>query len=714
MKKSEYYFRVIFTVVVYCMFFAAPLIADEPTDTLLYTAPEITVIGDKISTVVLDDEAKAASRLGITIREIPASVEVISQETMQTRGDRTVLEAVDKTAGFASASSPATPGVFSVRGFTGNGVAWLYDGIKLSGGSSISTRNMDIANLESIEILRGPASVLHGEGAIGAAINLVSRKPSFKDQPIEIDYGFSSFNSHRFHAGTGGSITDTEVAYRLDASTNRHGSNIDDERTVLDRITGSLLYKPSDNMLITLGVDYTHDETDNAYHGTPLIDGKINESLREINYNNLTGNIFASDAIWVRGNFEWTPATDWEITNRLYYYDAYREWRNVEKFTYDNGVVTRSWWGDLDHDHQVIGDRIDALYKGKIGDMGNKLLVGVDFSYTDFESQRNGFPGIDTVDAFDPTSVDFISVAGVNKSPARDATITQWSVFMEDQLAITPSLKLVGGLRYDVFNAEWIWLDRTGAPEKSKTHRFITWRLGAVYDLTSDLALYASYATAVEPGATLLLINPDQSQLDLTEGKQIEVGLKQSFWEGKGEWTFAVYDITKTNVFVPDPSFPSNKLAIGQQSSRGAELKLQLRPGSRWQINANIAAVHARYDDYTAGNPPVSLEGNTPPFAPEWVGNFGLRYMMNEYLGFDAWIRHVSPVYVDDANTVELDSYTTLDLSLDYRLSSWAKAGLNVRNVTDKLYVTYSSHYASDQVLIANPRTYELFVNLKI
>ena len=712
MKRSDYYFQVVFTVAVYCVLFALPLIADEPVVTL----PEVSVIGERTSTgtVVLDDEAEAASRLGITIRETPASIEIVDQETIRERGDRTVLEAVDKTAGFASASSPASPGVFSVRGFTGNSVAWLYNGIRIPGGSNLSARVMDTANLERIEVLRGPASVLHGEGAIGAAINLISRQPKFSEQPIEIDYGFSSFNSHRFHAGTGGSIRDDEVAYRLDVSTNRYGSNIDDERTILDRVTGSLLFKPSDNMSLTLEADYMRDETDNAYYGTPLVDGKIDESLREINYNNLTDNIAASDVTWIRGNFEWTPSSDWEIRNRLYYYDAFREWRNVEKFTYDNGVVTRSWWGDIGNDHQVIGDRIDALYKGKIGGMENRLLVGVDFSYTDFESDRNDFSGSEIVDPYDPPVVDFIDVAGRYRTPQRDVTISQWAVFMEDQLSIIPSFKLVGGFRYDTFHAEWIYLDEAGSPEASKTHRFASWRLGAVYDLTSDIALYASYATAVEPGSTLLLIKRNQTQLDLTEAKQIELGLKQTFWDGKGEWTFAVYDITKTNVFVPDPSSPGDKLAVGQQSSRGAELSLGLRPNRHWQIDANIAAVDARYDDYTAGNPPVSLKDNRPPFAPEWVGNFGLRYMMNEDLGFGAWVRHVSPVYVDDANTLELAAYTTLDLSLDYKFNSWAKAGVNVRNVTDELYANWSSHYATDQVIIANPRTYELFVNLRI
>lgn len=687
-----------------------PLFANEPTIFL----PEISVIGAKESsgTVKLDDEAETGTGLGLTIQETPASVEVVDKETIQERGDRTVLEAVDKTAGFTSGSTPASPGIFSVRGFSGNSIAWLYNGIRVPGGSDVTTRITDTANLERIEVLRGPASVLYGEGSIGAAVNIISRQPKFLEQPIEIDYGFSSFDSHRFHIGTGGSIKDDVAAYRFDASTNRSGSNVDDERIVLDGVTGSLLYKPTGNTSLTLEVDYMHDETDNAYFGTPLSEGRIDKSLRKINYNNLTDNFTKAKTLWVRSDFEWNPASDWEINNKFYYYDAFREWRNVEKFTFNDGMVTRSWWGDVDHDHAMIGDRIDALYKSKIGGMENRLLIGADFSYTDFQTKRNNFAGADTVDAYNPSCVDFIDVAAGYKVPHRDVTISQWSVFVEDQLSITPSFKLIGGLRHDSFDAEWVYRSSPGSPEASKTHRFFSWRLGAVYDFTSDLAFYASYATAVEPGGTLLLLNRNQSQLDLTEARQIELGLKQSFWDGKGEWTAAVYDIAKTNVFVPDPDSPGDRLAVGEQSSQGLELGLGFRPTWQWQIDANIAAVRARYDEYSIGNPPVSLKDNSPPFVPEFVANLGVRYMMTEDLGIGAWTRHVSSLYVDDANTIKLPAYTTLDLSLDYRLSSWAKAGVNVRNVTDELYATWS--YASSQVFLADPRTYELFVNLKI
>ena len=295
---------------------------------------------------------------------------------------------------------------------------------------------------------------------------------------------------------------------------------------------------------------------------------------------------------------------------------------------------------------------------------------------------------------------------------ARDVAIEQWSVFAENQLSITSQLKLVGGVRHDQFKTDWIYYDQAGAPRESKQHRFNSWRAGAVYDLTPDATLYGSYATAVEPGGSLVILNRNQSQLDLTTAKQFELGLKQGFWNGKAEWTAAVYDIKKRNVFVPDPARPSNRLPVGKQSSQGVELSLGLRPSAQWQIDGNVAYVHARYDEFSAGNPPVSFNGKVPRLVPQWMANLGLQYKPTPAWTLGAWARHVEKSYINDANTLVLPAYTTLDLSANVQVSKAVDVGLRVRNATDALYAE-SSYGPSAQVLIANPRSYEVSLRMR-
>jgi iron complex outermembrane receptor protein len=232
------------------------------------------------------------SRLGLSIRDTPASVDVLSQEVMQERGDRTMVEAVSKVpgmtaGGWARHTSASRRGASSRTASPGS-----TTGCGFLGSSNFSSRILDTANYDRIEVLRGPAAVLNGEGGTGATINLVSRSPSFVQQPFELDYAYGSFNAHRLHAGTGGVIKDDAVAYRADISTNRYGSNVHGERTVLDRFTGSLLFKLSDKLKLTLELDKLRDEVEDYYYGTPLVNGKIAKSLRRVNYNNLTDNVY--------------------------------------------------------------------------------------------------------------------------------------------------------------------------------------------------------------------------------------------------------------------------------------------------------------------------------------------------------------------------------------------------------------------------------------
>lgn len=666
---------------------------------------------------LLAQTSDSGSGLGLTLRETPASIDVLSQEAMQARGDRTMVEAVGKVPGMNGGRVGGSHIGFSARGFIDNGVTWLYNGVRVPGSSNFSSRILDTANLDRIEVLRGPASVLNGEGGTGATINLVSRAPSFTQQPLELDYTFGSYNAHRLHAGTGGVLQDDAVAFRTDLSTSRFGSNVKDERTTLDRFTGSLLFKLSNQLKLTLELDKLRDNVDNYYYGTPLVNGKIDASLRRVNYNNLTDNIYASDTLWLRANLEWQATPDILVRSHTYGYDAFRNWRDVDDFTYIAGAVPtvrRNTWADLDHDHQLAGTRADVLVKGKLAGMDNRLLVGADLNRTDFKTRRNGFPaGTEApVDAYNPPEVPLSAGTSMLKTLARDVAIEQWSLFAEDQLTLSPQLKLVGGLRHDSFNTQWIYHDQTGSPKETKRHSFNSWRLGAVYDLAPETTVYASYASAVEPGGSLVILNRNQSQLDLTTAKQIEAGLKQGFWGGRGEWTAAVYDIRKRNVFVPDPARPSNRLPVGKQSSQGLELSLGLRPSTAWLVDGNLAYVHARYDEFSAGNPPVNLSGKVPRLVPQWMANLGVQYKPAAAWTLGAWARHVEKSYINDANTLELPAYTTLDLSANYQASKSVDLGLRVRNATDALYAE-SSYGPSAQVLIANPRSFEVSVRLR-
>ena len=682
------------------------------------TLPTISVQGAREGGALkLDEKAATATRLGVTIRETPASVEVIDQETMFERGKRTVMEALEGGTGLSIGTPGGSPGVVTSRGFTDGSVRYLYDGIPLID-SGMVTRPGGTFNIDRIEVLRGPASVLHGMQGIGSAVNYVSRAPSGAEEPVDVQAGLGGFNARRFGAGTGGKIggkgSNSIVSYRIDGSTDRFNTFSQGNKHQYDRVTAALRFDFSAQLALTLQADWLRDDQKDSYWGTPLNNGKIDPALRNINYNNLTDNIFRGETTWLRATLDWKPSAAWEIKNNLYSYDSFRNWRNVENYAYNAaaGTVTRSSFGDLDHDHKMVGNRTDALYKSTLFGLANRFAFGLDINRTTFKGKRNGFPGTQTVNAFAPPTNSFFAPAGViEKFPARDSTTTQTAVFAEDQLSITEKFKLVAGLRYDDISSSFVRTD-AGAVQIAPVTYSNRWkplgtRVGFVYDWTRQLTWYAQYTTATEPVGTLLLLTQTNFNFNLTKGKMFETGLKGDFWDKRGEWMASIYRIVKTDVLVPIS--PTDTQQAGQQSSQGIELSAGARVTRDLKLEANAAILKARFDVFNenVAGVTVSRAGNVPQNVPERVFNAGARYNFMPQLEGSAWARHTGRRFTDTANTIEMPAYTVLDLSLGYKLDRNAEFQFWVRNAADKLYAQYRGA-TNNQVILGAPRTVEL------
>ena len=577
-------------------------------------------------------------------------------------------------------------------------------------------RNSDTFIYDRIEILRGASSVLHGTQGVGSAINFVSKSPSRTSEPLDLQVGYGTHNALRLGAGKGGAIGTAGTAfYRIDASTSRFGTDINGNRQHYDRVVGTVLFDISTRLNISLSADWQNENQQDAYWGTPLNNGKIDASLRKINYNNLTDNKFDARALWLRGVVEWKPSDTWSVKNTLYQYDSHRDWRNVENYAYNAaaGTVTRSSFGDLDHDHKMLGNRLEILHKGTLFGLPNRVSFGLDINRTDFKSQRNGFPGAEVVSALTPPAVSFNSVTAINKFPARDVSIDQQAFFAEDQLSLTKQLKIVGGVRLDRINATFIRTDvgavaaPTAAVSAQKTWDPTSTRLGLVYDVTPAMTVYGQYTRANEPVGTLLLLNQTSSQFDLTKARMGEIGLKSQFWEGRGEFTAAAYQIVKNNVLVN--LTPAIQVQAGQQSSRGFELSAGVRPSPVLKLEANAAVLRARFDSFAENVAGVvtSRDGNTPQNVPQKIFNAGARYKWLPELELGAWARHVGKRYTDTANRIDMPAYTVLDLSTSYQMSRTTNLQFWVRNLADKLYAQYRGA-SNDQVILGAARSFEL------
>jgi iron complex outermembrane recepter protein len=679
------------------------------------TAPPVDVIGTA-PTLRLDEPSPTASRLGIPVRELPVSVDTVDQRTVQAKGARTVVEAAQGTTGLTGVARAGAAGVYSWRGFTENAVATLFDGIRVQG-STITARAYDAFAFDRIDVVRGAASGLFGEGALAGAINYVHKAPPTDGRPTyEVLGSAGDRRAFRVGAGAGGGLW-SGGAYRIDAVFDRFDTSIDGNTNRFGHVVGSVRTKAGRALELTIDADVLRNRTDNAYWGTPLVDGRIDPRLARVNYNNATDNRYSDNVSWLRAGAVWTPRPNVEVANQVWRYDATRDWTNIGRFLYNpaTDTVGRTFWEDLAYDHSVVGDRLTARVSSG-GRFENRLLAGLELSRTSFDSPRNysapfGFQ--QQVDPVRPATVDFFSI-GRPRARARETDLSQWAVIIEDHLQVTPALSVHATLRHDEIDADFARFDQTPAQFYRASYGPTTGSVGASYRVARGTNVYASFGRSETPADSLLVIgDPTTAAYRLTAGRGFEGGAKQSGWDGRVQWTAAVYRLEQRNIPSADPDDPSRARQIGRQRSTGVELSALVTPHPRLTIQGNVAALDAEYVDFREGA--VDRAGNRPPNVPERVANVFVDYRPSERVTVGGWWRSVGDFAANTSNAIVLPGYALLDVRAGVVLTPRHDVTLFVKNVTNKLYGVWATGAGGQNAMahVGESRAIELVWRLR-
>ncbi|AMN41322.1 TonB-dependent receptor family protein [Rhodoplanes sp. Z2-YC6860] len=688
--------------------------------------------------------AESASRLGLTPRQSPASVEVVDQQAMRELGVRTTAEAANAATGVLAVDVAGAPANFSMRGFSFGEVNVLYNGIS-TGPASISARTMDTANLSQIEFLKGPSALMSGLNAIGGSVNYVSRQPTSGPIRSELDVSVDSLGSTRTHYGSGGSTALPGLDYRFDVAGSRVNGFINDSDRDLTNIAAQLDYRANSSFKMFAAIEYKRDEG-RAYWGTPLVptssagsnavrgvvsgsavstfDGStiapvtIDRRTLKTNYNVLD-NSTAAEELWVRSGFVWTPYTDLTVKNQSYYYQARRHWLDSETYAFNGTTNTidrdRFFVG---HDQRLVGNNTDVVWDTRLFGLENRAALGLQMSrnWLTFSQHAGGFPQ-DTVDIFSPDRGTYGDLQP-DKIGKRLDTL---AVSVEDRLKLTNWLSLIGGLRYEHFalSSDRVNFDGTSPPASffTKAWNPVSYRAGVTFEPIRNLMFYAMTATAYDPAAAgIFSIRPGTS-LELTEARIYETGVKHLFWDNRAEWTFSAYDITRHNVYVALTNAITT--LAGEVNTRGLEFAAAVRPFDGWKFWGNVAVTESRYKDFDV------FTGNTPSNVAPLIINAGGSYRWNKWrwpVEVGAQVRHVGRRYLFEDDTTVMEPYTTADLfayidipgrDLDLPQLDKARVSFRVRNVTDKTYAAFSDPGYPDQIYLGAPRTYEIATSFR-
>lgn len=707
--------------------------ANQPTQLETIVVEGRLTESDSLS---LDENHYTGSRLGLSARELPASVSVVTHETIEIRGARTALEAIESAVGMSGGTSVGSIPNYATRGFTGNDITVMRDGIRQNTASQ-SARPLDAFLFDRIEVLKGPASLMYGEGAVGGAVNYVSKSaPDTHQGQAQLSVG--SWDTYRAAVGAGGPTGVQKLYFRADASTSRSGGYVNDSESRYDAIAGELRYQYSADTSLRLSGTLLDDETQ-SYYGTPLVydaviglDGveavrkasaatdrlvnaRIAPGTRRLNYNNADNFAEGSNSFW-RLIADTRLSPQWTLRNEIYAATQRLDWRNTESTVWNPStqLVDRASFFLIYRDDLQLGNRLDLTWSGTLFGLPNKFLIGglYDRNDQDRNSGQPDVPASPTPASVPLTGFDQGFGPAVHSIKTINILTKSTAVYVEDVLSLTDSLTLIGGLRYDHIEVER--RSYLGAEPYDKRYEPLTGRIGSVWSLTPQLNLYLSYSKAAQPVSQLVSLTAAQDDFSLQKGRQYEAGAKATLWDGRANLTFALYDIEKndllTSAIVDGTRINSQ---IGAQVSQGAELALSIQPLPGWQIDANVAPTWtAEFRDFNEnlGDGVISRDGNTPPNVPKLVAGLYLMRSWEDWRA-QAGLRYVGEREANNNNGIQLDAYTAVDAAIT---RSWNRFSLTLRgrNLTDEKYAEWASG-GGLMVRLADPRAAELGMRLE-
>jgi iron complex outermembrane receptor protein len=679
-------------------------------------------VEEVVITGSLERQADAAGRLGLTNRETPAIVDVLSQDELQAQGVRNAIEALNAAPGLASGALPGSMGSVSMRGFH-RAVNYLYDGVRMAN-SDVGMRNVDAWAFERIEVIKGPASVTSGEGALAGAINFVPRSPQLGAASAEVLASAGSFGTARLAGDVNVPLSDT-VAARVTASWSQTDGWIDDTGSDTLAASSALSFEPSERFSLTLRADYNEDDYATIYYGTPLVSRAVSrnpsdavtgsaglvldEAMRDINFNLADGDM-GSDTLWLRAAAEYKFTDSMKLVSDTSWYSSDRHWQDSDEYTFNagTGLIDR-YLTLITHDHEYWNQRLHLAHDGMLGGLRNRFTIGTEVSGTDFFTQRR-FGTAAAANPFNPVRGTFPAEVPANFGTRQNisADVTAWALFAENALNLTPDWLLAGGIRLDNFDLERSILNVTTGTTQNygQDYDAVSWRVGTVYSLTPETQLFAQYTSAVTPVSGLLFMSATNARFDLTTGDSWEAGIKTSLTGDGVELTASVFRIRQDDILTRDPANPAVVLQGGNLQSEGMEVAINLPATQQLAINLSGTLLDAGFGELIEGGG-VNRAGNLPQNVPERMADLVVTYSLrNLPVSISGSARYNGSFFTSSANTVKVNAFTTYEAALTWS-SNFGALTLRGRNLTDEFYADWSG-YASGLVFVGAPRSVDL------
>lgn len=679
------------------------------------TLPAV-VVREKAADACDVDTSPAATKTDTPILLTPQSVQVVPRAVLNDQKALTLTDAVRNVSGVGTDfgfNGLAQP-LLILRGFQSTSMtasgsmsgmsSYYLNGVKVQG------IPLNMANVESVEVVKGPSSVLYGRSEPGGLVNVVPRTLTAAPY-LGLEQTIGQYGLSRSVVEGGGALNaDRTMLGRASVSYDRNKTDRDFVQNKLASFSGTLAWVPDTDTRVFLTLDHNAQTYRNDF-GIPADGDRPADLPRTRQFNDSPElSKIDSNALLLDARTRLSP--NWTLKGRLVSLRSdtrevdvwpYRENYGLAPETCDNsGGLSRlcRYYFYVRPDGRLKLDQatVDLVGELQLGGLQHKLLAEVDH----YRTKKTGdlyFTQINSVDVFNPSLGTAPTLDTSLPIPADD--FSRWtSLTLQDQIAFGNGWHGVFALRHDRTEA----LFSTTPGIESNQQSFTTPRVGMVWEFVPHQTLYAQYQDSVAANNGR---DATGQALAAERARQVEVGWKQSALDARFNTTVALFELEKRNR--ADYSLFPIITTIGKARSRGLEVDAIGRVLPQLALMASYTYLDAKVTE------DPSYQGTRLANTARHSGSLWGRWTFDEQWAAGLGVFAQGQRQGDNANTFQMPGYARVDAMLSYAFRTSSGKGslqFNLKNVFDRLYYTGSHPLVQDWIQVGAPRTASLTLRL--
>ena len=636
------------------------------------------------------------------IIDVPQSVVVISSEQIESRAYTSITDIVNYVPGLNSSQGEGHRDSVVFRGVRST-ADFFVDGVR-----DDVQYYRPLYNVEQVEVLKGPNALLFGRGGTGGVLNRVTKKGVLGEAFTQIGASIDTFGGAAVQVDRNVDVSET-AALRVNASyesLENHRDFFDGDRL---GVNPTLKLKLSETTTVDLSYEYLDHERF-IDRGIPTgADGRPVEAFEDIVFGDPQLNTTTLEAHLLKAMMQHRFSDDIKGNFSAFYGDYDKLYQNFYASGYDqtgtpDQVTLDGYLDTTQRENLVLSGNVVAQIDA--GSLRHTLLFGAEFIDTSSNQDRfNAFwdttsddnevfaanrplalsGGIGVNASGDATRNDFTSQLNDDTHVDVEAT----SVYVQDEVTLSESVKLVLGARYDEFDISVVNVKNAGE-KRSRKDSEVSPRAGVIYKPQENVSIYASYSESFLPrsGEQFANINGDKNKLDPDTYSNLELGLK---WDisGRLNMSAAIFEIESSSPQVAD-SDPST-LDVIDSTIEGFEAQVNGQLTDDWGVAVGYSYLDGDVVDRFGST------GRRLRELPENTFSVWSTYQATPRIGLGLGLTYQDDSFINQSNTATLPSYTRVDAAVYFDVSERLSLQLNIDNVADELYFpnAHSTHQAT-------------------